>query len=72
MRFTVDLDTCQNHGQCCFVAPGTFALDPESRELAFRTQAVQIYRSGDVPTDECADVGAAADMCPTQAITIVE
>ena len=69
MRITVDLDKCNDHGQCVFSAPAVFRLDDQGR-LAFREQAAGRYVSG--PLDESLrdDVEEAADVCPLQAIEV--
>lgn len=72
MRFQVHLDTCQNHGQCTFVAPAVFSLDEESRELIFRKEAEHLYTSPELDESLRDDVSAAADMCPTQAIKMLD
>jgi ferredoxin len=72
MRFQVDLDTCQNHGQCCAVAPAVFSLDEETRELAFRRQAEHCYISPELDESLRDDVTTASEMCPTQAIEILD
>jgi ferredoxin len=72
MRFQVHLDTCQNHGQCTFVAPAVFSLDPETRELAFRKEAEHLYVSPDLGEEHREDITAAAEMCPTQAIELLD
>ena len=72
MRFQVDLDTCQNHGQCCLVAPEVFSIDEQTRQLSLHLRNEGQYRSPE--TDEALrdDITAASDMCPTQAITILD
>ena len=57
----VDLDICQNHGQCVFSAPQVFELDDDG-------ELVQLQ--DEVGEDLRANVEEAADVCPTQAITI--
>ena len=37
MRITVDLNKCQDHGQCVFSAPSVFALDDQGK-LSFRAE----------------------------------
>ena len=60
MRVVVDLDTCQDHGQCVFAAPEVFRLD-ESGKLAYVAS----------PSPELRDaVEEAADVCPLQAIRL--
>lgn len=46
MRFQVDLDTCQNHGQCCLNAPPVFSFDGDTHELAFRRGRPDYCASG--------------------------
>jgi ferredoxin len=57
----VDRDLCQNHGQCVFAAPQVFELDDDG-------ELVQLQ--DEVGEDLRANVEEAADVCPTQAITI--
>jgi ferredoxin len=60
MKVVVDLDTCQDHGQCVFAAPEVFHLDENGR-LGFVPD----------PDDSLRDaVEEAADVCPLQAIRI--
>ncbi|QKZ20845.1 ferredoxin [Streptomyces chartreusis] len=70
MRVEVDLNKCQDHGQCVYAAPGLFALDEQGR-LSLRAAASDVY------TAEVGEAGAeelqeAADVCPLQAITVHE
>jgi ferredoxin len=60
IRVVVDRDLCQNHGQCVFAAPQVFELDDG--------ELVQLQ--DEVGEDLRANVEEAADVCPTQAITI--
>ena len=63
MKVVVDLAVCQDHGQCCFAAPEVFELD-EAGRLVVRTNE---------PPDSLRDkVEEAADVCPLQAITIID
>jgi ferredoxin len=61
IRVVVDRDLCQNHGQCVFAAPQVFELDDDG-------ELVQLQ--DEVGEDLRANVEEAADVCPTQAITI--
>jgi ferredoxin len=61
IRVVVDREVCQNHGQCVFAAPQVFELDDDG-ELA--------QLQDEVGEDLRANVEEAADVCPTQAITI--
>lgn len=60
MKVVVDLAECQNYGQCVFVAPNVFSMDPENHLLFIQNP------------DESSrpDVEAAVDACPFQAIMI--
>lgn len=69
MRVVVDLNKCQDHGQCVFAAPQVFALD-EQGKLTFRQEATDVYRSGEIDESLRDDVEEAADVCPLQAIVI--
>lgn len=61
MNVYVDMDRCQDHGQCVYAAPEVFALDGEGH-LKYRHEVDESQR--DVVED-------AADACPMQAIEIV-
>jgi len=61
IRVLVDMDVCQNHGQCVFSAPQVFELDDDG-------DLVQLQ--GEVGDDLRDAVEEAADVCPVQAITI--
>lgn len=69
MRVEVDLDKCQDHGQCVFAAPDVFSLDDDGR-LAFRADAEHTYLSGELDEGLRDDVEEAADVCPLQAILV--
>ncbi len=69
MRITVDLDKCNDHGQCVFSAPAVFSLD-EDGKLSFRREAAGSYVSGELDESLRDDVEEAADVCPLQAITV--
>jgi ferredoxin len=61
IKVLVDMDVCQNHGQCVFSAPQVFELDDDG-------DLVQLQ--GEVGEDLRDAVEEAADVCPVQAITI--
>ena len=61
IKVLVDMDVCQNHGQCVFSAPQVFELDDDG-------DLVQLQ--GEVGDDLRDAVEEAADVCPVQAITI--
>ena len=60
VKITVDRDICQNYGQCCFEADQVFALD-EKGTMHYQAEADESLRQ---------DIERAADVCPTQAITV--
>ncbi|MFF4186767.1 ferredoxin [Streptomyces sp. NPDC001691] len=60
MKVAVDMDKCQDHGQCVFAAPDVFRLD-DNGHLAYLADPGDAFR---------ADVEDAADVCPMQAIRI--
>ncbi|GAA1903712.1 ferredoxin [Streptomyces durmitorensis] len=60
LKVTVDLDVCQDHGQCVFAAPDVFTLDDNGR-LAYVASPDEALR---------ADAEDAADVCPLQAIRV--
>jgi ferredoxin len=61
LKVIVDRDLCQNHGQCVFAAPQVFELDEEAELVVLDDEPDESLR---------ANVEEAADVCPTQAITI--
>ncbi|MCR3718758.1 MULTISPECIES: ferredoxin [Prauserella salsuginis group] len=60
MKISVDMNVCQNYGQCVFAAPEVFDLD-DAGGLVYQPTV------GDTARGE---VEAAAMACPVQAITI--
>jgi len=60
MRISVNLTTCQNMGQCVYEAPSVFSLDP----------AGHLQYVGEVSADRREEVESAANLCPTQSISI--
>lgn len=61
IKVLVDMDVCQNHGQCVFSAPQVFELDDDG---------TLVQLQGEVGDDLRDAVEEAADVCPVQAITI--
>jgi ferredoxin len=61
IRVVVDRDICQNHGQCVFAAPQVFELDDDGELVQLQDEVGEDLRD---------NVEEAADVCPTQAITI--
>jgi ferredoxin len=60
MKVVVDMNKCQDHGQCVFAAPDVFQLDDQGH-LVFADEPDDGLRT---------DVEDAADVCPLQAIRI--
>lgn len=60
MKVHVDMSICLLHGQCVIAAPDVFSFDDEG----------QLQWVADVDDGLRADVEAAADACPEQAIRI--
>ncbi|MFE4514957.1 ferredoxin [Kitasatospora sp. NPDC056783] len=60
MQVVVDMNKCQDHGQCVFAAPDVFRFDDDGH-LAYVADPDEALR---------ADVEEAADVCPLQAIRI--
>lgn len=58
----VDMDQCQHYGQCVFEAPKNFRLDDDDK-------LIYVAEADD---DERANIESAVDVCPMQAIRIVE
>jgi ferredoxin len=62
MKVHVDLDVCQNYGQCVFAAPEVFDLD-DAGDLVYQEVVDDSARS---------DVEAAVMACPVQAISVLD
>jgi ferredoxin len=70
LRIEVNLDICQDHGQCVFAAPSVFDLNQGGR-LAFRDEiGAGLYRSAGLDETLRDALEEAADICPTQAIAL--
>lgn len=69
MRVIVDLEACQDHGQCVFAAPEVFALGPDG-ELSFRRESSGRLHHADFDDSLRDVVEEAADVCPLQAIRV--
>jgi ferredoxin len=70
MKVEVDLNKCQDHGQCVYAAPELFALDDDGR-LSLRSRATDVY-TADVDEANTEELYEAAEVCPLQAITVLE
>ena len=62
MKITVDMSRCQDHGQCAIAAPGVFRMNDDGK-LEHETEADEALRL---------EVEEAADVCPVQAIEILD
>ncbi|MEI8056362.1 MAG: ferredoxin [Actinomycetes bacterium] len=60
-KVIVDMNLCQDHGQCVFAAPEVFELDDAGKLVVLLTEPDDSMRSS---------VEDAADVCPVQAISI--
>ncbi|WTW98583.1 ferredoxin [Streptomycetaceae bacterium NBC_01309] len=60
MKIVVDMERCQDHGQCVFSAPEVFQINTAGR-LEYVAEPDDALREA---------VEDAADVCPLQAITI--
>jgi ferredoxin len=59
ITINIDMDSCQNYGQCVFEAEDIFQLDEDGN----------IQYTKEVPDDRQEDVENAVDVCPMQAIS---
>jgi ferredoxin len=63
MKVVVDMDKCQDHGQCAFSAPEVFEINADGKLVVLN----------DSPDESLRDqVEEAADVCPVQAITVAD
>jgi ferredoxin len=62
MKINVDMEKCQHYGQCVFEAPEVFKLNNDDK-LEYLAEA---------DDSQMANVEAAMDVCPMQAIFIVK
>ena len=62
IKVDVDMTKCQHYGQCVFEAPDVFKLNADDK----------LEYIAEVEDSERANVEAAIDVCPMQAIFIVE
>lgn len=60
MKVIVDMNLCQDHGQCAIAAPAVFEMD-ENSQLVFEGAPDESLRQ---------QVEDAMDVCPVQAIFI--
>ena len=64
MRVTVDLSRCQGYANCVSTAPEIFDLDDDSGQAVVLTP--------EVSSEELEAARLAVDMCPAQAISLVD
>ena len=62
IKIEVDMNLCQHYGQCVFEAPNLFSLNDDGK-LDYHAEADDSERD---------NVETAVDVCPMQAIRIVE
>ncbi len=62
IKINVDMNKCQHYGMCVFEAPNVFKLNTDDK-LEYTATAEESER---------ANVEAAVDVCPMQAIFIVD
>ena len=62
LKIHVDMEKCQHYGQCVFEAPNVFRLNDDDK-LEYHATAEDRERD---------NVQAAIDVCPMQAIFIVD
>ena len=62
IKINVDMTKCQHYGQCVFEAPDVFRLNEDDK----------LEYVAEVDDSERANVEAAIDVCPMQAIFIVD
>lgn len=63
MRIRVDYNKCTGLGICESLAPDVFEVNDDG-ELELKTESI--------PDGQLADVEAAVDGCPTEALSIIE
>jgi ferredoxin len=71
MRFQLDLSRCEDQGQCVLAAPRLFFVDAAGRQ-ALRTRERDLYVSEDVDEADAEALQDAVDVCPVQAISILQ
>jgi len=60
MKITVDMNLCQDHGQCAIASPAVFQMNDEGK-LVYEANPDDSLRE---------EIEEAADVCPVQAIFI--
>jgi ferredoxin len=72
MHFELDLRRCQDQGQCVFAAPEVFRLDGEHRQSLRSVTDADVYISAEMHGEDIQAAQEAADVCPLQAIELVD
>jgi ferredoxin len=62
VKISVDMTKCQDHGQCAIAAPEVFRINDEGR----------LEYEGEVDEARRMEVEEAADVCPVQAIELLD
>lgn len=62
IKVIVDMEKCQHYGQCVYEAPNIFTLNEEDK--------LEYLASAD--DSELANIQAAVDICPMQAIQFIK
>ncbi|WP_181780000.1 ferredoxin [Pseudonocardia pini] len=60
MKINVDLDRCEDHGQCVFAAPSVFEFGDDDT----------LHWTAEAPDTMRGDIEHAATSCPVAAITL--
>lgn len=64
MRIQINMDTCLNSGQCAYMHPELFEVDDDG--------VPTILVSGELTGEQVAQAQDAAEVCPSQSITLVD
>lgn len=62
MKIFVDMNICDHHGQCTIAAPDNFTLDEDGK----------LQYKADFPESDMELIEDAIDVCPLQAISLIE
>ena len=63
MRIEINMETCLNSGQCAYMQPELFEVDDAG--------VPTVLVSGELTPEQQAAAEDAADVCPSQSITLV-
>lgn len=70
MRFVIDLDQCEDMGQCAFTAPDVFSIDDSGQQSLKLTEHGE-FTSAQLSDEQGESAKGAADVCPMQAIRVL-